>query len=348
MGRSNYDYPGYERGGAGYWSRTTLLYGSVTFGALLWSLPFWWMLSTALTANPTGGSVSLIPSNPTFANFEELFATQPVGRWFFNTIVFAGSVTAFNLVFDSLAGYALAKIEFVGREKLFLLFVATVMGISFGLFSAFRQHSFSDRIVTAVAYLGLGIPNFWLATVLFSAAVARHQFIAFPELPITSSALYSFDFTLLYGFIPWLDPNTTQGFFVLPIITLTTALLAGQLRYTRSESLEYIDMEFVKIARAKGAGPFRVARHVLRNAAIPLLSLFLTEMLSVLVLGVLVIEEVFNIPGFGSLMLRAVGARDMPLILGVTMVVAFIGIVGNFLQDVAYTVLDPRVGSDTD
>jgi len=127
MGRSNYDYPGYERGGAGYWSRTTLLYGSVTFGALLWSLPFWWMLSTALTANPTGGSVSLIPSNPTFANFEELFATQPVGRWFFNTIVFAGSVTAFNLVFDSLAGYALAKIEFVGREKLFLLFVATVM-----------------------------------------------------------------------------------------------------------------------------------------------------------------------------------------------------------------------------
>ena len=127
MGRSNYEYPGYDRGGTGYWSRTTLLYGSVTFGALLWSLPFWWMLSTALTANPTGGSVSLIPSQPTFANFEELFATQPIGRWFFNTVVFAGAVTLFNLVFDSLAGYALAKIEFVGREKLFLLFVATVM-----------------------------------------------------------------------------------------------------------------------------------------------------------------------------------------------------------------------------
>jgi peptide/nickel transport system permease protein len=228
------------------------------------------------------------------------------------------------------------------------VFIATVAGISFGLFSAFRQHSFSDRIVTAAAYLGLGIPNFWLATVLFSAAVAQHQIIAFPGLPIELAELWSFQFTLAYGFIPWLDPNKTQGFFALPIIVLTTALLAGQLRYTRSESLEYIDMEFVKIARAKGAGPFRVARHVLRNAAIPLLSLFLTEMLSVLVLGILVIEEVFNIPGFGSLMLRAVGARDMPLVLGVTMVVAFIGIVGNFLQDVAYTVLDPRVGSETD
>ncbi|WP_440991438.1 ABC transporter permease [Haloarchaeobius baliensis] len=226
--------------------------------------------------------------------------------------------------------------------------IATFTGISFGLFAAFRQHSFGDRIVTAVAYLGLGIPNFWLATVLFSTTVMEHQTIQFPKLPLKSSLLWSFDVTLLYGFVPWIDFNTTQAFFSLPIIVLTTALLAGQLRYARSESLEYIDMEFVKIARAKGAGPFRVARHVLSNTAIPLLSLFLTEMLSVLVLGILVIEEVFNIPGFGALILRAVNARDMPLILGVTMVVAFIGIVGNFLQDLAYTLLDPRVGSDTD
>ncbi|WP_195155964.1 carbohydrate ABC transporter permease [Halococcus agarilyticus] len=127
MSKSSYDYPGYERSGSRYWAKTTILYGGITFGALLWSLPLWWMLSTALSGNPTGASVSFIPAEPTLANFEELFATEPVGRWFFNSIVFAGSVTAFNLVFDSLAGYALAKIEFVGREKLFLLFVATIM-----------------------------------------------------------------------------------------------------------------------------------------------------------------------------------------------------------------------------
>ena len=127
MSKSSYDYPGYERSGSRYWAKTTILYGGITAGALLWSLPLWWMLSTAFSGNPTGASVSFIPSQPTLANFEELFATEPVGRWFFNTIVFAGSVTAFNLVFDSLAGYALAKIEFVGREKLFLLFVATIM-----------------------------------------------------------------------------------------------------------------------------------------------------------------------------------------------------------------------------
>jgi multiple sugar transport system permease protein len=127
MPKSSYDYPGYERSGSRYWTKTTILYGGIAAGALLWSLPLWWMLSTALSGNPTGASVSFIPVDPTLANFEELFATEPVGRWFFNTVVFAGSVTAFNLVFDSLAGYALAKIEFVGREKLFLLFVATIM-----------------------------------------------------------------------------------------------------------------------------------------------------------------------------------------------------------------------------
>ena len=127
MGRSTYEYPGYEASGARYWSKTTLLYGSVTLGALLWSLPFWWMLSTAFSANPTAGAVALIPEVITLANFEELFASEPVFTWFINTIVFAGTVTLFNLVFDSLAGYALAKIEFVGREKLFLMFVATVM-----------------------------------------------------------------------------------------------------------------------------------------------------------------------------------------------------------------------------
>ncbi|WP_435065092.1 carbohydrate ABC transporter permease [Halobaculum sp. EA56] len=127
MGRSNYEYPGYEASGARYWSKTTLLYGGVTLGAIIWSLPFWWMLSTAFSADPTAGAVSLIPEVTTLENFRVLFASEPVFRWFLNTIVFAGTVTLFNLVFDSLAGYALARIDFVGREKLFLLFVATVM-----------------------------------------------------------------------------------------------------------------------------------------------------------------------------------------------------------------------------
>ena len=127
MPRSNYEYPGYERSGVTYWSKTTLMYGGVLIGALLWSLPFWWMLSTSFTQNPVAGSVALIPSEPTLSQYRSLFQSEPIGQWFFNTLVFAGGVTAFNLVFDSLAGYALAKVDFFGREKFFLLFVSTMM-----------------------------------------------------------------------------------------------------------------------------------------------------------------------------------------------------------------------------
>lgn len=127
MARSSYEYAGYERSGATYWTKTTLLYAGVIGAALLWSLPFWWTLATSVTSDPSTTSVALVPADLTLEHFEALFETQPVGQWFLNTIVFAGAVTAFNLVFDSLAGYALAKIDFVGRDKLFLLFVSTMM-----------------------------------------------------------------------------------------------------------------------------------------------------------------------------------------------------------------------------
>jgi multiple sugar transport system permease protein len=127
MARSSYEYPGYERSGATYWTKTTLLYAGVIGAALLWSLPFWWTLATSITADPSTTSVALVPSDLTLEHFRALFETQPVGKWFLNTLIFAGAVTAFNLVFDSLAGYALAKVDFVGRDKLFLLFVSTMM-----------------------------------------------------------------------------------------------------------------------------------------------------------------------------------------------------------------------------
>lgn len=127
MPRSNYEYPGYESSGPEYWTKTTLLYGAVTIGALWTTLPLWWMVTTALSANPTASTVAFLPNNPTLDNFRYVFEALPIFRWFINTIIFAGAVTSFNLIFDSLAGYALAKIDFIGREKIFLTFIATMM-----------------------------------------------------------------------------------------------------------------------------------------------------------------------------------------------------------------------------
>lgn len=207
--------------------------------------------------------------------------------------------------------------------------LAGLVGVAFGLYSATHRYGLPDWLGSAAAYVGLGVPNFWLASVLI--------------------LLVSFDFAWVpTSFAPEKGVFASENLlrFVLPAAILTTGLVAGQLRYVRAETSEYVRAEFVTLLRAKGATGWRVARHVLRNAAVPLLSLFFVETLAVLVFDVFVIEYVFKIPGFGLLTYQAIKSRDLPLIIGTTMVIAFVGIAGNLVQDVAYVLLDPRVEDD--
>ncbi|WP_435077571.1 ABC transporter permease [Halococcus sp. AFM35] len=198
---------------------------------------------------------------------------------------------------------------------------SVVGGVALGVYTATHQHALIDRFGTAVAHLGFSLPNFWLAEVVVLSGIGVGG--------------------LLSG-----APGRTNGplhTVVFPAAVLGTSLLAGQLRYARAQSLEYIDAEFIKLVRAKGAGTRRVARHLLRNAAVPLLSLFFADVLGIVVLNVFVIEYVFGIQGLGGLSLVAIQSRDMPVILGTTMVVVLVGVLGNFLADVAAVVLDPRI-----
>lgn len=196
---------------------------------------------------------------------------------------------------------------------------ALVGGIGLGVYSALNSGTVIERVITGGSYLGFGIPNYWIAVVagLFGVTAFAGQFV---------------------------PPDIVRD--ALPVVILGTSLLAGQLRYSRAESREYVYREFVKLLRAKGASNWRVARHVLRNAAIPLLSLFFADLIGALVVNVFVLESVLHIPGIGSVGLSAIEQRDLPLILGVAMVIAFAGIVGNLIQDLAYLGLDPRVDSE--
>jgi peptide/nickel transport system permease protein len=225
--------------------------------------------------------------------------------------------------------------------------LSLLIGVSVGLYSALNQHSLADKLATATAYFSLGTPNFWLAQIMFVVAITQMDWVPYLYMP-SGFDVWGGTFALpLLPDVPLLKGDVVK-YYTLPVITLTTVLLAGQLRYARAESLEYVDADFVKIAKAKGAGPVRVSIHILRNAAIPLVALFFTDMLSVLVLNIFVIEFAFSIPGFAQVSMNAIYARDLPLILGMTMVIALVGVFGNFLQDMAYTVLDPRVGSDAE
>ncbi len=200
--------------------------------------------------------------------------------------------------------------------------VAVVVGVTVGTYAALRPDGPLDRVASALAYLGFGVPNFVVGSILV---------LAFAIHPLENEPLYN-------------DGPIQRVLW--PAALVATTLLASQFRYARAQSREYAGTDFVRLLRAKGANTTGVARHVVRNAAVPLVSLFFVDTFAVLLLNVVVVESVFAIPGLGQLSFLAFWHRDVPTILGTTVVFVFLGFTGNFLQDAAYAILDPRVGDD--
>lgn len=187
--------------------------------------------------------------------------------------------------------------------------LAVLGGVGLGMFSAFKEAAYSAKVTALVAYALFGIPVFFLAIAV---------------------GLY------------WQPANQ----WLLPSLVLAAGLLAGQLRFSHTETADYLNATFVKLLRAKGASEFRVARHILKNAAVPLLAAAFTDLFAVMVLNVYVIERFFGINGLGTLSLNAILDRDLPLVIGTVAVIVFASVLLSFLQDVANTVIDPRIGGE--
>ena len=205
----------------------------------------------------------------------------------------------------------------VGRTAMYVLpaiVVALCVGIAIGVYAALTPDGWLASAGLGSAYLWFAVPNVWLGGLLFSATL---------------------DDTLGYSALLFEH--------VLPIVLVASTLVGGYASYARAHALEYVSAEFVTLLRAKGAGRLRIAIHVVRNAAIPLLSMVFTEALALLVLDVFVVEALFGIDGFGVLLIEAVEGRDLPVLLGGTMVVVAGGVAGNLFQDLSYGLLDPRV-----
>ena len=163
-------------------------------------------------------------------------------------------------------------------------------------------------------YLLFALPSFWLGGI----------FVSFVEGGVIDRPDLLFD-------------------HLLPILFTTMTLLGGYVSYSRAHAMEYTSAQFVSLVKAKGAKPLLVVRHIVRNAAIPLFSMLFVEVLALLVLAVFVIEMLFGIDGFGLLFFVALTERDLPVVLGGTMVIIILGVVGNIIQDLLYSYLDPRV-----
>jgi len=207
--------------------------------------------------------------------------------------------------------------------------LATVVGTLLGLYSGLRERSLPDYLVRSLSYVGLGIPNFWLATVLVLVGVNEFE---------------------LYTLSRWNQaaPTSAENVPLLAVAGIVVAvhLLAVQLRYARSESRSYRPKAFVKLVRSTGASEYTIARHVFRNAAIPLSSLLFTELLVVAMVDVFVVESVIEVPGLGAAAFEAIKNRDIGLVIGTWMLPTFVVLGGSLLQDLTTSVLDPRIGSD--
>jgi peptide/nickel transport system permease protein len=204
--------------------------------------------------------------------------------------------------------------------------IAVVLGVSLGLIAAYWHDTWIDRLVSVVAALGLSMPSFWLGICLIYLFAVRW--------PVMPSG----------GFVePWIDPGKSFRHLLLPAFALGYLQSGLIARMTRASMLEALRGDFVRVARSKGVGEFRVVvKHAFRNALIPVLTVTGIT-LAVMFGGAVVIETVFTLPGVGRLLVNAVVRRDYPVVQGTLLVVAAWYVLVNIAVDVLYTVSDPRI-----
>lgn len=220
------------------------------------------------------------------------------------------------------------------------LIISTVAGIVIGLYSATHQYTKSDYAATMFAFAGISIPNFWFAIILLLVFGSWLGWV--PILFDASAAKVDGEFALS-GIFSW--SNIRQ--LILPVAVLATGAIASLMRYARAEALEYVEAEFVKTAKSKGVDSRTILyKHIFRPASIPLATILVGDILGIVFVGSYLIEIVFGIPGLGTLSFRAIMNQDPALVMGTVFVPTFIAIIGNLAQDIAYTVLDPRIDYD--
>ncbi len=204
--------------------------------------------------------------------------------------------------------------------------IGLVIALPVGIYSAIRQDTAADYVGRSVAIIGLATPNFWLATMVMIYPVVLWGWAPSMELiPFTE------------------DPLGNLGMFIIPSLILGTALSAATMRMTRTMMLEVLRQDYIRTAWAKGLKErVVVVRHALKNAFIPVITLIGLQ-LPLLVGGAVIMENIFNLPGIGRLLLLALQDRDYPVVSGVNLFFAA-GVMGiNLLIDLIYPYLDPRV-----
>jgi peptide/nickel transport system permease protein len=218
----------------------------------------------------------------------------------------------------------LPRIPVTAQLAAWSLLFSVVLGVPLGVISAVRQNTGLDYALRLVSLSGLSLPSFWLALLIMMAFV--HWF----------------------GFIPIYTDNPASAWDAFVMLALPAAAVGFRssaliMRLTRSSMLEVLRQDYIRTARAKGAPEGAVNyRHALRNAMLPVVTIIGIEA-AFLVGGLIVTETVFNIPGVARFLVEAILWRDYPIVQTLVMLIAVVVVVVNFVVDMLYAVLDPRI-----
>lgn len=205
----------------------------------------------------------------------------------------------------------------------YAVLISLIIAVPLALLSAIRRNLLADHVVRALTTLAFCMPSFWTALLLVLLFSIRLKF--FPTSGLGDSPLaYLASLTL---------PAVSIGLYLTPIL----------LRSLRASLIQTLGAEFVEAARARGFGDARILfKHVLRNSLIAMLTI-LGINVGFLISGAVIVENVFSIPGLGSLMVAAIVQRDYPVIVALTLVFGVVVVAANFLVDLSYALLDPRI-----
>jgi peptide/nickel transport system permease protein len=211
-------------------------------------------------------------------------------------------------------------------------FVMATLAVVLSVYSAMRQYSVGDHVVTGISYFGLAMPTFFFGLVLQATAIwVANQ----------------------WGFKPfWVTGMHTGSFgqylasVTLPVLTLTFVLIAAESRFGRAAMLEIKNSDYIRTARAKGLSERRVVfRHMLRNAMIPIVTIWALDF-SALLGGSVITESVFSWPGLGRLLIDAIFRNDLYIVMAIVLALSVLAIMFNLIADLLYGILDPRIRYD--
>ena len=214
----------------------------------------------------------------------------------------------------------------IGASQLLAISVA----IPVGVLAAIRPYSIFDQIASTFAMIGFSLPTFFTGLVLilvFSIQLDWLPFVYRADINATGWAFYG--------------EHIKQS--IMPVVVLGLAQAGTLVRFMRSSVLDVIRLDYVTTARSKGIGERKViVRHVVRNALIPVVTLVALQLPAVFG-GAIVTEQIFRVPGIGSLLIAAILANDTPVVMGITFVIACLVVFFNLIADILYGWLDPRI-----